>query len=115
MALMALRFAVEIGLITSFIVIGVRAVDRGMGWVLGFALAIAAAVVWGVFVAPRRQVNLALSARLAIELALFAAAGIGLALVGLVGWAVILVAAEIVVVAGLFLRGVPPGTDVVLR
>lgn len=115
MLLLTLRFAVEIGLITSFIVIGVRAIDGGLGWLLGLALAVAAAAVWGVFVAPRRQVDLALSIRLAIELTLFAAAALGLVLVGLAGWAAVLVAVELIVVAGLFLRGVPPGTDVPMR
>ena len=115
MLLLTLRFAVEIGLITSFVVIGVQVVGGGWGWALGLALALAAAAIWGVFVAPRRQVDLALGARLAIELVLFAAAGIGLALVGLTVWAVVLVAVEVLVVAGLFLRGVAPGTDVPMR
>lgn len=115
MLLMGIRFALEIGLITSFIVVGVRVTDGAVGWILGFAMAVAAAAVWGVFVAPRRQVDLALGIRLAIELALFAAAALGLVLVGLPGWAAALVALELLVVAGLFLRGVPPGTDVVMR
>lgn len=115
MLLMGIRFALEIGLITSFIVVGVRVTDGAVGWILGFAMAVAVAAVWGVFVAPRRQVDLALGIRLAIELALFAAAALGLVLVGLPGWAAALVALELLVVAGLFLRGVPPGTDVVMR
>jgi len=50
--------------------------------VLALTLPGAAAVLWGLFVAPKRKYEVSEPVRLTVELALFAAAALGLVLVG---------------------------------
>ncbi len=60
--------------------------EIGSSWVLRVAMAIAlpliAALVWGVFIAPKAPRRLTDPAKLLVEVVLFSAAAVGLAVVG---------------------------------
>ncbi|MGN6578155.1 MAG: YrdB family protein [Nocardioides sp.] len=75
MALLAVRFLAEVGMLAC---LGVGGWQRGGSLpgslVLGLALPIAAATVWGRWVAPRAPRRLRDPARLGVEVALFTAA-----------------------------------------
>jgi hypothetical protein len=79
--------------------------------VLAIAAPLAAAVVWGLFVAPKARVGMNDEARLAIELAVFAAAAAAFAAAGHL-WPAIGVAG-IAVANSAFVRllGYAPGSD----
>jgi hypothetical protein len=110
--LLALRFLLELCLFAAWAVIGYSAFDNAaLGVVAGIALTAVTATLWGVLLSPRRRTNLSLAARVAIELALFGAAGVALAALGHPVWAVILVAAELLVLGGLVLAGHRPGEE----
>ena len=79
---LALRFVLELGALAAFVVWGVDAVEGMAGWLLGFAVAAVAAVVWGLLLAPKRRVDLARPVRLVLELLVFAAAAAALAAAG---------------------------------
>lgn len=110
--LLTLRFVVELVLFVSPIVIGVRALGGPVGLLVGVALGAVLLAVWGVLLSPRRRVDLPLGARVVVELALMVAAAAGLAATGLVGFAIVFVVVEVVVVGWLWALGMPPGTDV---
>lgn len=78
---------------------------------MGVAAGVLVAIVWGVLLSPRRPVDASLAVRVLVELALFVVVAAGLAAVGHPVWSMALLAAELLVVGGLFLRGVPPGSD----
>jgi Protein of unknown function (DUF2568) len=103
LALITLRFLLELALWSSFTVALVRMVDGWLGWVLGLAATGLVVVVWGLLLSPRRRVDLPFAARVAVELLLFALAALLLAAAGLGGWAVALVVVELVVLG--LLRG----------
>src|SRR6476661_3974499 len=68
---LGLRFVCEMAALAAVAYWGLQAA----GGVAGIALAaIVVAVVWGVFLAPRRRVEVGLPARLVIELAVWVAA-----------------------------------------
>ena len=71
---LALRFLLELALLAALAYWG----WHEEGAVLAVVLPLAAAAVWGVFVAPKRRVELPRAARLVLELALFALAVAGL-------------------------------------
>ena len=77
------RFLTELALLAGLAAAGVR---LGDGVVFGIANAIllplAAAAVWGLFIAPRARRRLAEPTRFIVEFALFAATGLALALSG---------------------------------
>lgn len=108
-ALLTARFLLELALLTSYAVVGVRLVPGAAGWALAVALVLLVAAVWGQFLAPRRRRELGLGRRVALELVLFAGAGVGLALVGHPAWGAALVAAELVVLGLLRRPGEPVG------
>lgn len=66
---------------------------------LGLLATAAATVVWGLLLSPRRRIRLPVTARVATELALFAAAALLLAGPGLGTAALVLVVAELMVLA----------------
>jgi hypothetical protein len=72
---LALRFALELAALAA---VGWWGWDAG-GPLLGLAAVAAVAIVWGLFVAPKRRFDLALPLRLAVELAVWLAAGAALA------------------------------------
>jgi hypothetical protein len=94
-ALITLRFLLELALFASYVVAVGRLIEGVVGWLTGLVLAVALAVVWGMFLSPRRQVRLPLAARVAIELVLFVGAGVLLMLSGLVVLGVGLIALEL--------------------
>lgn len=94
-ALITLRFLLELALFASYVVAVGRLIEGVVGWLTGLVVAVALAVVWGMFLSPRRQVRLPLAARVAIELVLFVGAGVLLMLSGLVVLGVGLIALEL--------------------
>jgi hypothetical protein len=74
---LGVRFLVEIWMLTALAWAGAE-VGSHVSWLVSVALAIAfvlpAAVVWGVWIAPKAKWRLADPARLLVELVLFAAA-----------------------------------------
>jgi hypothetical protein len=110
--LLALRFLLELCLFAAWAVIGYSAFDKvALGIVAGFALAAVTVAIWSALLSPRRRTNLPLVARVTIELVLFGAAGIALAVLGHPVWAMVLVAAELLVLGSLALVGHRPGED----
>jgi hypothetical protein len=77
--------------------------------VVGVAVALVVATVWGLLLSPRRRYDASPAVRIAVELVLFAAAGAGLWLSGLPGWGAALVGTEVVVLALLRRPGEPVG------
>jgi hypothetical protein len=62
--------------------LGVCRRRRRGAWLLGILAPVAAAVVWGTFVAPRAKLPVPAPVRVGIELVLYAAAAAGLAAAG---------------------------------
>ena len=94
---LAVRFLLELCLLAGLAVSGWQGVGP---WPVRLALAVllpvAAATVWGRWVAPKASRRLADPARLAVEAGVFAAATVGVALVGHPWWAVALATAYVV-------------------
>jgi hypothetical protein len=83
-------FLDELVLLAAFAVAGARLVDGTIASIaLGAALPLAAAVIWGLLLAPRAQRRLGHPARLTAKLVLVAAASLLLAWAGLLLWAAI--------------------------
>jgi hypothetical protein len=84
LALAAVRFAAELGMLAALAYVGWRiaAGSQALGLTLAVLLVAVAATVWGRWVAPRAEGRLEDPARLVVELALFGAAVVGLAAVG---------------------------------
>ena len=114
-ALLTLRFATELALVAGAVAVGVGWIDGWAGWVVGIVLAGAVGVVWGMLLSPRRRLQAPLATRIVVELVLFAAVCAGLVAVGHPGWGIGLLTVEVLVVAALLVRGIPPGTDVARR
>jgi hypothetical protein len=93
---LTVRFLTELALLAGLAVAGAH---LGEGVVFGIIdavlMPVGAAVIWGLFVAPRARRRLPEPARFLVELVLFAATGLVLALVG---W---LVAGVVVAVLGI--------------
>jgi hypothetical protein len=94
-ALIALRFLLELALMTAVVVAPVRLIDGVLGWLVGLLLLLAVTAVWGILLSPKRRVRLPLAARVAIELALFSTASVLLVASGLVGLGVALLVVEL--------------------
>jgi hypothetical protein len=86
LALITIRFLLELALWSSFTISSVRLIDGPLGWVTGFLLTAVVITIWALLISPRRPVRLPVAARVAIELALFVLAASLLAASGLV-WA----------------------------
>ena len=83
-------FLDELVLLAAFAVAGARLVDGTLASIaLATALPLAAAVVWGLLLAPRAQRRLGHPSRLIAKLVLVAAAAVLLAWAGLPLWAAI--------------------------
>ena len=80
---LGIRFLLELAMLVALGWIGG---EIGSSWpvsvLLAISLPVLAAVVWGMFIAPKAPRRLADPAKLVVELVLFAAAVVGLALVG---------------------------------
>jgi hypothetical protein len=79
---LALRFALELAALTAFATWGLHAAGGPARFALAAAGALAAATIWGRWVAPAARRRLADPARLLVEVAFFAAAGAALAATG---------------------------------
>ena len=95
LALITLRFVLELALWSSFTVSAVRLVDGPLGWVTGVLLSAAVIVLWAVLLSPRRPVQSPVGVRVAIELALFVLAAALLVMAGLAVAGVVLLALEL--------------------
>lgn len=95
LALITLRFLLEIALWSSFTVSAVRLIEGPLGWAVGLLLTVFVMVVWAVLLSPRRRVRLAVGIRVAIELTLFVMAAVLLAAAGLTLAGVILLVLEL--------------------
>lgn len=84
LALAALRFAAELGMLAALAYIGWRLAqgNQALGITLAVVLVALAATAWGRWVAPRAGNRLEDPARLAVELVLFGAAVLGLVALG---------------------------------
>ena len=80
--MLALRFALELAALAAFATYGLDAVHGPARFALAAALVLAAAAVWGRWVAPASKRRLADPARLVVEVVFFAAAGAALAATG---------------------------------
>ncbi len=110
--LLALRFGLEVALLSTVGWLGFRTVGNALGGLLIAAGAVLlTATIWGLVLSPRRRFDLPLGLRVAIELALFGAAAAGLATAGLPVWGGALFVLELLVLAGLASLGYPPGSD----
>lgn len=80
---LGIRFLLELAMLVA---LGWVGGEIGSSWVVSVPLAIAfpllAAVVWGMFIAPKAPRRLADPAKLLVELVLFSSAVVGLAVVG---------------------------------
>jgi hypothetical protein len=76
------RFLLELAALVALLYSGITVVGGALGLIVGVAVAAAAAIVWGLYVAPRARIALPTPARLAVELAVFVTATIGLFVAG---------------------------------
>ena len=95
LALITLRFLLELALWSSFTVSAVRLIEGPLGWAVGLLLTVIVMIIWAVLLSPRRRVRLAVGIRVAIELTLFVMAAVLLATAGLTLAAVILLVLEL--------------------
>ena len=79
---LTVRFLCELALLAALAFWGFAAGDGLGAWLLGLGAPVAAAVVWGAFVAPRARWPVPGPVRVAIELALFAVAAAARAAAG---------------------------------
>ena len=83
-AVLTVRFLTEVALLAGLAIAGARLGD-GVAFAIldAVLLPLAAAAVWGMFIAPRARRRLAEPARIIVEVALFAGTGLVLLLSGL--------------------------------
>lgn len=83
-AVLTIRFLTEVALLAGLAIAGARLGDGVVFKIVdAVLLPLAAAAVWGMFIAPRARRRLAEPARLVVEVALFAGTGLVLLLSGL--------------------------------
>jgi hypothetical protein len=84
LALAAVRFAAELGMLAGLAYVGWRIAEgsQAVALILAVVLVAVAATVWGAWVAPRAAKRLEDPARLAVEVTLFAVTSVGLFAVG---------------------------------
>jgi hypothetical protein len=70
---LTVRFLVELGLLAALAYWGFVVGDAAAAFVLGIGAPLLAAVVWGMFVAPKARRPVSVPVRLAIEVVLFGA------------------------------------------
>ena len=104
---LTLRFALELTLLA---VVGWWGYSAG-GVLLGALCTIGVAVMWGLLLSPKARVRLSPSLRNLVEVVVFVAAGAGLAAQGHPGWAVALVAADVLILLALWRLGATTGGE----
>lgn len=70
-SVLGLRFLCELGLLAGLAYWGFRVGEGAWGFVLGIGAALLAAVIWGLFVAPKARRPVPLAVRVLIEIDLF--------------------------------------------
>jgi hypothetical protein len=93
---LGLRFVCEMAALAAVAYWGLQAADGFAGVALAAIAVAVVAVVWGVFLAPRRRLEVGLPARLAIELAVWVAAASALWSAGQPNLAAVLFAVAVV-------------------
>jgi hypothetical protein len=76
--LLAIRFVLELCLLAAFFWTGYRVAPPGAEVACGAAAAICVALIWGMFLSPRRRVEIGSAGRLLMEIVLFAGASTAL-------------------------------------
>jgi hypothetical protein len=100
---LAVRFLLELAALAALAVAGWQlATSAALGLLLAVLLPLAAAAVWGRFVAPKASRRLADPARLLVEAGVFGSAVAALLLAGHPGWAATMAAVVVVNEALLF-------------
>ena len=77
-AILTIRFLCELGLLAGLAYWGFTAGEGATAWLFGIAAPAVAAVVWGLFVAPKAKYPVSMPIRLSIELDLFILAALAL-------------------------------------
>jgi hypothetical protein len=86
-----LAFFLELAMLAAFGYAGFNSnTGTGVRWALGLGVPVVAAIVWGVFFAPRAARRLSAPAGIFVSLALFCAAAVALMLVGQTGLGIVL-------------------------
>ena len=105
------RFLLELCLLGALAWWGFETGDSAVAqWLLGLGAPVAAAVVWGLFIAPKARHPVPLAVWIGLQVVLFGAAALGLAAVASTGLAVafaIVVVLHGAAMAALGLRGAP--------
>jgi hypothetical protein len=98
LALAAVRFAAELGMLAGLAYVGWRLAEdsQAVALLVAVVLVAVAATVWGAWVAPRAAKRLEDPARLAVEVTLFAVTSVGLFTVGAAIPAIVLLTAYLV-------------------
>jgi hypothetical protein len=76
--ILAIRFLCELGLLAGLAYLGFTVGEGATAWLLGIGAPAVAAVVWGLFVAPKARYPVTMPIRLSIELDLFILATLSL-------------------------------------
>lgn len=71
MTILTIRFLCELGLLVGLAYWGFTVGEGATAWLLGIGAPAVAAVVWGLFVAPKARCPVSMPIRLSIELDLF--------------------------------------------
>jgi hypothetical protein len=95
LALITVRFLLELALWSSFTISSVRLIDGPLGLVTGLLLTAVVMTLWAVLLSPRRPVRMPVAVRVAIELTLFVVAASLLAAAGLAAAGAALLALEL--------------------
>jgi hypothetical protein len=112
MAVLVVRFLVELTMLAGLAVAGAGLVEGAAGWALAIALPLVAVLVWWAFVAPKAWRPVPLAVRVAIELALFGATTALLVAVDRAGWGIAFAAVAVVTsVANAATRGITTPLD----
>lgn len=76
--LLAIRFVLELCLLAAFAWVGYGVAPPGAEVACGAAATICVALIWGIFLSPRRRVEIGSAGRLLMEIILFAMASTAL-------------------------------------
>lgn len=87
---LALRFLCELGMLAALMYWGFHVGDGAWGFVLGIGAPALAALVWGLFVAPKAKRPVQSIVRLSIEIDLFTVSAIALGFAGQLELALVL-------------------------
>jgi hypothetical protein len=105
------RFLLELCMLAALGYWGFETDDSAVAqWALGLGVPVAAAVVWGMFIAPKARYPVPIAVWIGLQVVLFGSAAAGLAAVASTGLAVLFVIAVVLhgaAMAALGLRGAP--------